>query len=1056
MNNTGSIQIGYELALTQKRIWQLQEHYNCPFKSGLRIELNGPLNSSLLFACLSKMAGHHEIFSTIFQKQDASVVYPFQVITDKKTPPLLTITDISGGGPEKQEEVIQKNWQASMSAKQADGEILEAVLLKQDELLHTLILTAPAMMADAQSLLNLADDMMQEYTSGNVEPCREEDLFQFAQFSEWHNELLAADEPEAKRFWAGRLENYQSVTVPLENRNLQQSETFGIIEEVLTVESEKIQEYCRSKKYSSQQFLFGAWAVFAWHYADKKEPLSLGKMFNGRSLDHFERICGPFAKTLPLQLYITDNDTFDDVCRNVHIETERAAEWQDNFIWKCGTDNHLEAGSFSFEFIQANEHVITGDTVCAQYRAVHSNIDWFKLKLSCFDTGIRTIVKIEANTSFFAQDALVCAGQQFSHLVNSIMEENCLSVRSLFTASPWEIKMVSDKFNNTLRNFNTRRSLVSYLEEQAQNNPSAIALKSGEMVINWQYFNEKANQWANYLSSEFAIGKGDLIALCLERSPIQIICLLAILKTGAAYLPLDHNIPEERKTFILEDSKAKVLITTDGLTGNVPSDTKQVTVCGSSEDVEKLCKKYKSIQRQAEDTFYVMYTSGSTGKPKGVLVPDRCIINYALWFQSEHMVTRKDSSVLFSSIAFDLSYTALWPVLISGGALHLAACSQAFDPDNLLRILTTEKISYIKLTPSHFNLLVNSNLFPQLAPLLCLRLIVLGGEPVQVKDIEYYLKYKMGTSFLNHYGPTETTVGVISHMIDTNKLALFQQKPLIGKPNSNNQIYILDEKNQPVPIGMMGEICVVGDSVTNGYLQRPGLTEQKFVSNPFSTLGIMYKTGDLGKWTAEGQIEFFGRKDFQVKIHGYRIELEEIERVLQSFEGITSVYVTVNVNGDGLLAFFTACHPVSITALNKFAEKKLPNYMMPGLLLEVEQFPLLANGKIDRLNLIYTSTMQSVQNDVALPQTVLEKELAEHWKKELGNNPFGIHDNFFDIGGNSFKLVGVFREFSKTYPGQINLTDLFKYNTIHSLAGYLDSKQKVAGKEKQTNFSFEV
>jgi amino acid adenylation domain-containing protein len=1056
MDNTMSITTGYELALTQKRAWQLQEQYNCACKSGLRIELNGPLDSSLLFTCLAEIAGHHEIFSTRFEKQDASLAYPFQVIGPEKTHPLLILTDISGIGWEKQEETIQKNWQVRVSAKPIEGETLEAVLLKQNESLHTLLLTVPAMTADAQSLLNIADEMMQEYAAGNTKAGREEDQFQFAQFSEWHNELLAADEPESKRFWASRLENYKPVAVPLENNNLQQAGSFEIIEELVTVDSEKIQEYCRTKKYSTPQFLFSAWAVFAWHYADKKEILSLGKIFTGRSLDHFEKICGPFAKTLPLQLHITGNDTFDDVYRNVQLETGRAAEWQDNFTWKYGNRDQLQAGAFSFEHIHANTPVISGSTLSVQYKKIHSNADWFKLKLSCFDTGTKTAVQMQANTSFFTREALVCACQQFSHLVNSILEEKLLPVTNLFTASPWEMKVVREKFNNTQRNFNTTRSLVSYMEEEAQNNPGATALKSGDTVINWQSFNEKANQWANYLSAQFAIGKGDVVAVSLERSPIQIICLFAILKTGAAYLPLDHNIPEERIAYILEDSTAKVLITADGLAGDIPAATKLVAVSGTAVAVERLSKKYSSVKREAEDTFYVMYTSGSTGKPKGVLVPDRGIINYALWFQSEHIVTRKDSSVLFSSIAFDLSYTALWPVLISGGALHLAADSPVFDPDNLLRILTEEKISYIKLTPSHFNLLVNSNLFTQLAPSLSLRLIVLGGEPVQVNDIEYYLQYKKGTSFLNHYGPTETTVGVISHLVDTNNLALFQQKPLIGKPNSNNQVYILDETNQPVPIGMMGEICVAGESVTNGYLQRPNLTKQKFIFNPFSPQGKMYKTGDLGRWTAGGQIEFFGRKDFQVKIHGYRIELEEIERVLHSFEGVTRVYVTVNNNGDGLLAFFTVSQPVSITALKQFAGRKLPDYMMPGLLMEVEQFPLLANGKIDRTNLLNTSTMQTAQNDVALPQTDLEKELEALWKKELGNNQFGIHDNFFDIGGNSFKLVGVFREFSKTYPGKIGLTDLFKYNTIHSLAAYLDSKQQVAEKEKQPNFSFEV
>jgi acyl carrier protein len=297
---------------------------------------------------------------------------------------------------------------------------------------------------------------------------------------------------------------------------------------------------------------------------------------------------------------------------------------------------------------------------------------------------------------------------------------------------------------------------------------------------------------------------------------------------------------------------------------------------------------------------------------------------------------------------------------------------------------------------------------------------------------------------------------VITHRIDTDRLAGFKQKPLIGKPSDNNRVYILNESNEMVPVGVLGEICIAGKNVTKGYLKQPALTDQKFIPDVFTNEGKLYKTGDLGRWTPGGNIEFFGRKDFQVKIHGYRIELEEIEQTLLSYKNITRAYVTVNKDEASLIAFFTSMVPVNIAEVKKFLATHLPDYMMPGTLVELTQFPLLPNGKIDRNTLLNTEYMKLVNDDFVAPQNELEHDLAALWREALETEQVSIHDNFFDVGGNSFKLVKVFREFSKKYPGVISLTDLFKYNTIHSLAVFIDEKQQVRKPDKQNTFSFEV
>lgn len=1046
-----------DMSFTQKRTWLLQKQFNASYKSGICFKLYGKLDLHLLNSQLSKLVAQYDIINSELIETDASLMYPSIVDRSDRIIPSPIFSDISQLSSERKKQLILSNWKLQISSTPEDVTTLETMVFKESDLEQTLMITVPAIFADSQSLLNIITEMVEHYScEDSGKTAEDHEIFQFTQFVDWQNDLIANSNPAAAKTWASRSPTKNKFSIPLENNVDRSNSLFYTLENIVELDTQKVKNWCSTNNCTVELFLLSVWTLMLWNYMGKTDSVSVGKSVSGRSLDYFGKMVGPFSKTLPLRLKIDEKHTFLEICRIVQAEIEVGEEWQDNFAIEFDIDGTLVTSDYNFDYQKNTGFRSENSDLSAQVLMIHSFTDWFKLKLLCTELNDSMDVRIFANEAFYSSMSVKCIAEHFKSIVNEVLDSTNFPVELLCTISPWENELVTKKFNDTRRSFKKDCSLIEFIEEQAVLNRNAIALKYKNIVYNWQEFNEKANQWANLLSKQYKISTGDVVAICLERSPLQIILLLGILKTGAAYLPLDHNTPVERIKFILEDSNAKIIVSENNLSAINISEVLQLWVADDETFVSGLSVHFESVKRSAEDIFYVMYTSGSTGKPKGVLVHDQAIINYTLWFQSEHQITNADSSVLFSSIAFDLSYTALWPILVSGGGLNIAVETPVFDPENLLHILVNEKVTYIKLTPSHFNLLINCNGFQEMAGSLSLRLVALGGEAIKAGDIELYARAKSGTVFINHYGPTETTVGVISHKIDLKNIAAFKQRPLIGKPISNNRIYIVDENNKMLPPGFIGEICIAGENVAKGYLRQSVLTDEKFVKDFFAMEGKVYMTGDLGRWTSGGEIEFFGRRDFQVKLHGYRIELGEIELVMQSFTGIKKVFATTADQGASLLAFFTAEGEVNIKALKQFIGDRLPNYMLPGTLMQVPEFPLVANGKIDRSQLLKSTDMQGPNKQTVQPKTTVEMQLAELWQNELQTDQFSITDNFFDIGGNSFKLVGVFQKISLIYPSQINLTDLFKYNTVQSLAAYMESKTQLAKSANHTALSFEV
>ncbi|MCP4150465.1 MAG: amino acid adenylation domain-containing protein, partial [bacterium] len=460
---------------------------------------------------------------------------------------------------------------------------------------------------------------------------------------------------------------------------------------------------------------------------------------------------------------------------------------------------------------------------------------------------------------------------------------------------------------------------------------------------------------------------------------------------------------------------------------------------GDNTDLEKICSP--------QNLFYTIYTSGTTGRPKGGLLTNRNLVNYATWFTRMTKLSQRDRTVLVSSFAFDLGYTIFLGSLLSGGELHLISKDTYIDPSSLLDYIKEKSITYMKMTPSLFSIIVNSPGFTQ-ENCSTLRLLVLGGEEIIPLDVEKAQSICTGLEVMNHYGPTETTIGSVARYIEPDRLENFINRPTIGKPINNTRIYILNAHLNPLPIGIPGELCIGGDGVARGYLNRQELTKQKFTADPFRENERIYRTGDMARRLPDGNVEFLGRKDNQVKIRGFRVELGEIEaRLLEHNQIKDAVIITRDEQGTGkyLCAYCVPRTPgyvLEIGELRQLLSENLPDYMIPAYFLQLEAIPLNPNGKTDK-NALPEPEMKA-GGEYIPPADEREKQLVDLWAESLQveNETISAGVSFFDLGGHSLSAAILIAKIHKAFDVKVPIVTIFEKPTIREQSEYIkDAKE---------------
>ena len=575
-------------------------------------------------------------------------------------------------------------------------------------------------------------------------------------------------------------------------------------------------------------------------------------------------------------------------------------------------------------------------------------------------------------------------------------------------------------------------------EGQAAETPDAAAVVFGHRQVSYRELNERANKLAHHLRQR-GVGPDVLVGVCLNRSPELVVALLSVWKAGGAYVPIDPAYPPERLSFMIEDAATLAMLTEEKCRSLFPSDD---LICLDTDwrHFEQESGDNLPVVTSPSDLAYVIYTSGSTGKPKGAMIVHRGLVNYLWWAIAAYRVEPGGSALVHTSISFDLTVTSLFAPLLAGGTVELL--SEDIGAQNLLAALRRQgDRSLVKITPAHLELL-GQQLSPREVPGMC-RTFVIGGENLLAENLRLWREHAPETRLINEYGPTETVVGCCVHEVVPTDAA--RGSVVIGRPVANTQLYVLDDYLKPVPPGEMGELYIGGAGVARGYLHRPELTAERFLPDPFSGIkgGRMYKSGDLARYRPDGALEYLGRADDQVKIHGYRIELGEVEASLAAHPQVRSCAVVARETQPGgrqLVAYVVLREGEKSTMqeLRAFLREKLPEYMVPARFVQVDALPLTPNGKIDRRALpVPTREMLDIGEGGA-PQTETEKHVAAIWCELLKVDVIGVHDDFFDLGGDSMTAVALLAHLDETFGLQLELAGLFDRPTVAGLSELVD------------------
>ncbi len=636
--------------------------------------------------------------------------------------------------------------------------------------------------------------------------------------------------------------------------------------------------------------------------------------------------------------------------------------------------------------------------------------------------------------------------EQFATLWNEIgrtAENPEQKIGELTLLSPGEREQILVEWNGSKVAYPCEKCVHQLFEEQVARTPNAAAVVFENQSLSYVELNRRANQLAHYLRG-LGVKPDERVAICVERSFEMVVALLAVLKAGGAYVPLDPAYPVERLRFMLQDSAPVALLTQhhlevlfSGISDKLPVLDMTAVVCAWGGQPETNPDS-TGIGLNQRNLAYINYTSGSTGQPKGVMVEHYGLRNLILWFIEEFEFSSRDASLIVTSTSFDLTYKNIYAPILVGGRIHLVR--NLFDPQMILSEISGGDISFMNLTPTAYGSLIDADENHELSKM---RRVFFGGEPIQPGKLLKVAKPR--PEFVNTYGPTECT-GITAFFRIRSEIEQWTGRPVpIGHPLSNARVYILDAHGQPVPVGVCGELHIGGAGVSRGYLNRPELTAEKFVHDPFvSEPGArMYRTGDLGRWLADGTIEFLGRNDFQVKIRGFRIELGEIEARLSKHPGVREAVVVARTDAAGdkcLVAYYTSAveqGPISTEELRSHLFAALPEYMVPAAYVRLKYLPVTPSGKLDRKALPAPEADAFAIRSYEPPRDETEQKIAAIWQEALGVPKVGSGDNFFDLGGDSLRLMRVQVRLRQAFNKDIAMVDMFRFTTVRALAQHL-------------------
>jgi len=923
------------------------------------------------------------------------------------------------------------------------GPLLRMVLLRLEEEQHILLCTMHHIICDGWSkgiLIHEITAIYQAFICGGRLPLAEMPI-QYADYAAWQRNYLRAETArEDLDYWKSQLAQAPPLLQMQADRPRPAVQTYAGGRENLRLPKklfEDLKALSRKSGVTLFMMLLAAFKALVFRYT-AQEDIVLGTSVAGRNKRETEDLIGFFVNMLVLRTRCSGNSTFQEILDRVRDDSLHAFAHQsvpfEMLVETLQPERNLSYSPlfqvlFSLQNAPASELCLPGlslgfpelQTVAAKYDLL---VDLWQDKdqLTC---------ALEYNSDLFESASVRRLLLHYQRILESIVQSPERRIHELPLMSELELHEVIVERNRQQASYPADACVHELFEQAVKKYPERIALILRDEGLTYRELNSRANKTARYLQA-LGEGPGSLVGIYTEHSFAELIGILAVLKIGAGYVPFPPGIHREKLQSAIADASVRVILTAkkffDSLEG-----LKVTPVCLDQERhaMESLNDHNLGIPASKEFIAYVIYTSGSTGEPKGVAVSHRALVNYLWWAKDAYKIDDYAGWALYSSIAFDLTVTSLYAALIQGAPLIIHSLSEEEPP--LEKMLSNDRIGVLKVTPSHL-LLMKDHEWARSAT----RCLVVGGEALSTKVArEIHNAFAGYVQIFNEYGPTEATVGCMIHRFDENSDRQFVP---IGRAIPNMQIYVLDQFLNPVPENVVGELFVAGDGLAAGYVNRPEFTAERFLPNPFLSGHRMYRTGDLAKWLPEGEVEFLGRIDDQVKVRGFRVELGEVETVLSKHPKVRECALLLQEDVKGT-RYLTACYVPQLTGaledteLRRFMQERLPFYMVPGVYVEMDTLPKSRSGKVDRraLSANCTPGLAATKTYVA-PSTPIEKAIAEIWASVLGVQKPGAQDNFFQLGGHSIMAIQITQRINQNFPVNLSMRTIFREPTIAGLA----------------------
>ena len=1033
------------LSFAQQRLWFLDQlepgkaTYNCP----AAVRFTGALNLAALAQSFNEVVRRHEVLRTRFSTRDGEPV-PIVAPSLQVPLPLIDLSGLPAASVEAETERLSR-LEAQRAFDLSQDVLLRAKVLRVSVDEHVVLVTMHHIVSDGWSIGVLVKEvaaLYEAYAKGDA-VMLQPPAVQYADYAHWEREWLRDEVlDEQLEYWKHELAEAPVLELPSDRPRPPVPSYLGAYESLELDQALTTALNDLSRRLDATLFmtLMAAWQALLHRYSGQSD-IVVGTPIANRHQAETEDLIGFFVNMLALRTDLSGNPTFAELVQRVRERALGAYAHQalpfEKLIEELQPErdaSHSPLVQVVFALQNAPQADLTALDLKLNYVEVETSTAKYDIVVNVYEIDQKLSIVFTYSTDLFDASTIQRLGRHFQTLLTEVVSDASTRISELKLLSDAEHRRLLIDPNATETVY-PDRCVHQLFDEQVKRSPDAIALVCDGAQITYAELQRRAHLLADHLH-ERGVGPGSCVGIFLDHSIETVVAILGVLRTGAAYVPMDTDHPRTRLTFIIEDAQLKTILTQRALMERLPLKDGVPVLLMDSDDWQAVATEgqpYKAASIASSNAAYVIYTSGSTGQPKGVKISHRALVNYLSWCRDVYVKNEEVSFALYSSLAFDLTVTSIFTPLLTGNRLIIYGRSDQFA---VQRIVQEKLVNVLKLTPSHLALIKDFDNRES-----GIKRLIVGGESLST-DLARQVHESFGghVEIFNEYGPTEATVGCMIYRFDPQRDR--RSAVPIGRPAANVGIYVLDEHLNPTPENVIGELYISGAGLADGYVNRPELTAERFIPHPFSAGRRLYRSGDRARWLTTGEIEYLGRGDEQVKYHGYRIELSEIRSALNQHPQVRDSVVLLRQNQRGedtLVAYYVSRREIETAALREFLLDYLIKETIPNVLMHLTRLPLTLNGKVDYRALPEWQETQQRKEEYVAPRTVVEEVVADIWANLLGLERVSAEDNFFDLGGHSLIATQVMVRVQKTLAVELPLRMLFESPTVAKLAAQIEA-----------------